>query len=123
MLKAARNVQAALPASRDEVYVIVGVDRETVVDAELRDHELVYPVSIDGDGTVRPARGAEKTYCIREEQGALPTNRTLAEAVETVLAPGSIRLLPDRERSGGVAEGKGLRSNVLQFVEPCAHTV
>jgi pimeloyl-ACP methyl ester carboxylesterase len=100
MLTRARYVQAGLPGAYDELYLIVGVDQETVIGAELQEGEFVYRVSTDGDGTVPRISamldGARKTWFVADEHGALPNNRKLAEAVGSILATGTTAILPDR---------------------------
>jgi pimeloyl-ACP methyl ester carboxylesterase len=100
MLTAAKAVQRDLPTAYDELYLIAGINRETVVDAVVQNDEFVYTTSMDGDGTV-PLKlaliaTAKATYFIEEDHGSLPNNETVAQAVDSILATGQTTLLPDR---------------------------
>ncbi len=133
MLRRAREVQAALPAAHDDLYLVVGVDQKTVISADVQDGEFVYRVSTDGDGTVprisAMIEGARRTFYIADEHGALPNNRKLAEAVGSILATGTTDLLPDRyepqrapasalsERSLNVPPYTGLPTRALSMRE------
>jgi pimeloyl-ACP methyl ester carboxylesterase len=100
MLTAGKKVQHDLPTGHDELYLIAGINRETVVDAAVQSDEFVYTTSLDGDGTV-PLQSAliataKRTYYIEEDHGNLPNNQVLAEAVDSILATGQTSVLPDQ---------------------------
>jgi CHAT domain-containing protein/pimeloyl-ACP methyl ester carboxylesterase len=98
LLSAARAVQQSLPPADDRFYLIAGVNQETVVSLRKEGNEFVYDVSYEGDGTV-PLAMAElpgaKTFFVEETHGGLPNNRTVAKAVEDLLAAGTTSVLPN----------------------------
>lgn len=100
LLTEARLVQQQLPTDYQDLVIIAGTSRETVVGATIREGEFVYTITLDGDGTVPlesvRLAGARKIYYIDEEHGSLPNNDRLARAVEAILATGETGLLPDR---------------------------
>jgi CHAT domain-containing protein/pimeloyl-ACP methyl ester carboxylesterase len=101
MLAEALKVQRRLPADYDKLYIIAGVDQETVVDASINDGEFVYTTSLAGDGTV-PLQCAllpsaqDRTYYVVESHGSLPNNSDVARAVDSLLATGETTVLPRR---------------------------
>ena len=94
----ALKTQRQLPAEYGKLYIIAGVDQETVVDATIENEEFVYTTSLAGDGTVPlqcvllPA--AQQTYYVVESHGSLPNNSVVADAVDAILATGETKLLP-----------------------------
>ena len=100
-LAAALKTQRLLPSDYDRLYIIAGVDQETVVDATVKDGEFVYTTSLAGDGTV-PLQCAllssaqDRTYYVGESHGSLPNNSDVARAVDSLLATGSTTVLPTR---------------------------
>ncbi|MEZ5784986.1 MAG: CHAT domain-containing protein [Xanthobacteraceae bacterium] len=100
MLANARKAQQQLPIEYDELYQIVGIDQETIVDARVDGDEFVYSTSLAGDGTV-PLQcallpNAKRTYYVNESHGSLANNGDVARAVDAILAAGETTLLPDR---------------------------
>jgi len=98
MLTAARKTQAQLPVDYDDLVIIAGIDRETVVDAKVENHEFVYTKSGAGDGTV-PLQcvrlpSAKHTYYVAEEHGSLPNNGDVERAIDAILSRGETDLLP-----------------------------
>ncbi|MGB8528477.1 MAG: alpha/beta fold hydrolase [Rhodoplanes sp.] len=100
MLADAQKVQQQLPIDYDDLYQIIGIDRETVVDARVEGDEFVYTTSLAGDGTVplecALLSKAKRTYYVNESHGSLANNSDVARAVDAILAAGETKILPDR---------------------------
>jgi CHAT domain-containing protein len=99
ILKNALKVQRLLPTEYDRLYLIAGVNQDTVVDAKIENDEFVYTQSNAGDGTVPLACAllpAAKTYYVAESHGSLPNNGDVARAVDSILATGKTAALPDK---------------------------
>jgi CHAT domain-containing protein/pimeloyl-ACP methyl ester carboxylesterase len=99
-LVAALKTQRQLPTEYDELYIIAGVDQETVVDASAANGEFVYTTSAAGDGTV-PLRcvllpSAKRTYYVVDSHGSLPNNADVERAVDAILATGETSVLPTK---------------------------
>lgn len=109
MLDAAKQAQASLPMHYDGLTQIIGVNRETVVDAKPDSSEFVYTTSLAGDGTV-PVQLAQLpdvgTYFVEESHGSLPNNKLVAEAVSSILATGETSRL---ERSWAPSRAAPMR--------------
>ncbi|NKK96934.1 CHAT domain-containing protein [Rhizobium leguminosarum] len=95
LLTKAHDVQSALPTGKDAekgIIQIIGINKETVVGATIKDGEFVYVLSDDGDGTVplvcATLADAAGTYFIEEEHGSLPNNAQVARAVQSIIATG-----------------------------------
>jgi CHAT domain-containing protein/pimeloyl-ACP methyl ester carboxylesterase len=94
----ALKTQRQLPTEYGKLYIIAGIDQETVVDATIKNDEFVYTTSPAGDGTVPlqcvllPA--AQETYYVVESHGSLPNNSVVADAVDSILSTGTTKLLP-----------------------------
>src|SRR5262249_12282210 len=106
-LASALKTQRQLPVDYDDLFIIAGVDQETVVDATIKDGEFVYTTSLDGDGTVPlPCvllPSAQQTYFVAESHGSLPNNDSVERAVDALLATGKTDVLPttrERRRAG-----------------------
>ena len=112
LLDAVAGVRAGLSAGGENVFMIAGVDIQTVVGMRMApdNKEFEYLMSADGDGTVplEFARlpGAARTYYAVEKHGSLANNRTVTRAVIDLLARGTTTVLPDswtRTRSTPIA--------------------
>lgn len=116
-LAAAKRVQAQLPTSHAEgIVLIAGVEQDTAVAARVADGEFEYDISTAGDGTV-PLAFAQlpgaKTYFVEEEHGQLPSNDTVAAAVDNILMTGSTTLLPESWTPRRVAAPRRVRDGQL----------
>src|SRR5262245_43566424 len=83
-LAAALKTQRQLPTDYDELYIVAGVDQETVVDAAVTNNEFTYTTSLAGDGTV-PLQcvllpSAKQTYYVAESHGSMPNNADVERA-------------------------------------------
>jgi pimeloyl-ACP methyl ester carboxylesterase len=133
-LTAALKTQRLLPTDYDDLYVIAGVDQETVVDATVTNDEFTYTTSLAGDGTV-PLQcvllpSARRTYYVAESHGSLPNNAEVERAVDAILATGETSVLPTkyearragpmrvlRERDLAVQPYQGNRGRALSITE------
>ncbi len=100
LLSAARGVKARLAPARSGVYLIAGVDHETIVDARPHaDGHFAFELSRSGDGTVplscAELAGAETFYC-RTAHDRMGLDPELALAVVDLLRTGHTRRYPDR---------------------------
>jgi CHAT domain-containing protein len=117
-LAAALKTQRELPTDYDKLYIIAGVDQETVVDASVANDEFVYTTSTAGDGTV-PLKcvllpSAKQIYYIAESHGSLPNNATVERAVDAILATGETSLLPTRYQERRAAPLRTVRERDLE---------
>jgi hypothetical protein len=117
MLTASAKVQKRLPTDYSELYIIAGVNQETVVDARVEDDEFVYTTSLAGDGTV-PLQcvllpSAKRTYFVEEEHGSLPNNNDVARAVDSIIATGATALLPTEQRQRRAEQVREVRERAL----------
>lgn len=91
--------QTLLPTDYDDLFVIAGIDQQTVVGARIDGDEFLYTSSSAGDGTVplQSARlpSAKQTYYVAESHGSLPNNERVRRAVESILARGETTSLPN----------------------------
>ncbi len=115
-LAGARAVQEALLDQGDNLFLIAGVNQDTVTGARRTGDEFEYERSKAGDGTVPlsfcllPAI-AERTYYVEEGHGSLPNNGLVEKAVCELLDRGRTELLPQQppaQRTAGrwVSEGE-----------------
>lgn len=94
------SVRDTLADGGENVYMIAGVDQETVTAVRhTADHsEFEYVVTRDGDGTVpldlALLPGAARTWYVVEKHGSLANNRIVAAAVADILARGDTSQLP-----------------------------
>jgi hypothetical protein len=51
-LAAVLKTDRELPSDYDQLYIVAGVDQETIVSASVANDEFVYTTSAAGDGTV-----------------------------------------------------------------------
>jgi len=117
-LAAALKTQRELPTDYDQLYIIAGVDQETVVDAAVASNEFVYTTSAVGDGTV-PLQcvllpTAKQIYYIAESHGSLPNNATVERAVDAILATGQTSLLPTTYQARRAAPLRTVRERDLE---------
>ena len=95
-LTAARKIQLSLSTGHESLTLIAGINKETIVDAELVGDKFLYTLSAAGDGTV-PLRSARMdgvtTYYVEEEHGSLPSNAMVADAVGDLINKGSTSVL------------------------------
>ena len=100
LLDEVAGVRAALADGGENVYMIAGVDQETVTGMRLNADgtEFEYLVTRDGDGTVpldfALLPGAARTWYVVEKHGSLANNRIVAAAVADILARGDTSQLP-----------------------------
>src|SRR5262245_35969147 len=99
-LAAALKTQRQLPTDYDELYIVAGVDQETVVEAAVTNNEFTYTTSLAGDGTV-PLQcvllpSAKQTYYVAESHGSMPNNADVERAVDAILATGETSVLPTK---------------------------
>lgn len=112
LLKRAKAVQKALPTGKSSpkgIFQIIGINQQTVVEANIVGAEFAYTMTNEGDGTVpmvcATLSDAEGTYYVEEEHGSLPNNATVAKAVQSLIATGKTSELPTeitRRRSAQV---------------------
>lgn len=95
-LTAAPEVHDALAAGRNRFILIAGINQETIVSVRRDGDELLYGLSLEGDGTV-PLAFAQlanvTTYFVEEEHGSLPNNSAVQRAVIDLLETGRTSVL------------------------------
>ncbi|MDJ0837244.1 MAG: CHAT domain-containing protein [Acidobacteriota bacterium] len=97
VLAAAPGVQAALPQPDERFRLIMGVNRETVVNMTAVDGAFRFETSMEGDGTVPNFLSkcpGLPTYYVEESHGSLANNRKVAKAVIELLESGKTSVLP-----------------------------
>lgn len=102
ILRDTPKVQQSLATGDERMFMIAGVDQQTVVGIRLPDDgkkEFLYEMSPEGDGTVPLAfarlPGVRATYYISESHGSLPNNALVASAVIELLEKDATKLLAD----------------------------
>jgi CHAT domain-containing protein/pimeloyl-ACP methyl ester carboxylesterase len=116
-LAAALKTDRELPTDYDQLYIIAGVDQETVVNASVANDEFVYTTSTVGDGTV-PLQcvllpTAQKIYYVAESHGSLPNNADVERAVDAILATGETSILQTAYQARRTAPLRTLRERDL----------
>ncbi|MDX1433952.1 MAG: alpha/beta fold hydrolase, partial [Gammaproteobacteria bacterium] len=96
ILASTPDFHAELAPGADNVTLIAGVNRETIVGVRREGEEFVFATSYAGDGTV-PLEfalldGAE-TYYVEETHGSLPNNGDVARAVIDLIETGATSVL------------------------------
>ncbi len=100
LLNDVAGVRASLADGGENVYMIAGVEQETVTGMRLNEDgsEFEYVITRDGDGTVpidfALLPGAVRTWYVVEKHGSLANNRIVAAAVADILARGDTAQLP-----------------------------
>ncbi|CAN5629589.1 hypothetical protein BH23GEM10_BH23GEM10_00010 [soil metagenome] len=151
VLRDAPDVQRSLASGNDRMFMIAGVDQETVVGIRLPEtgKEFHYEISRDGDGTV-PLQlallpGVKATYYVAETHGSLPNNGAVGTAVldllekdstqalptghERTTERGAIKIVPESQlrvepyegKRGGALSQRELRELIEEVAAPHAH--
>lgn len=100
LLEQVAAIRATLADGGENVYMIAGVDQETVTGMRPNGDgsEFEYIITRDGDGTVpldfALLPGAVRTWYVVEKHGSLANNRIVAAAVADILARGETSQLP-----------------------------
>lgn len=100
LLDAVAAMRAGLADGGENVYMIAGVDQDTVTGMRARSDgkEFEYEMTRNGDGTVpldfALLPGAARTYYVAEKHGSLANSRVVARAVADLLARGETNALP-----------------------------
>ena len=151
LLRAAPDVQRALAAGDERMFMIAGVDQETVVGIRVPEtgKEFHYELSRDGDGTVpldfALLPGVRATYYVAESHGSLPNNgivgtavldllekestQALASSHERTTERGAIVVVPESQlrvepyegKRGGALSQRELRELIEEVAAPDAH--
>lgn len=151
LLRAAPDVQRALAAGDERMFMIAGVDQETVVGIRVPEtgKEFHYEMSRDGDGTVpldfALLPGVRATYYVAESHGSLPNNgivgtavldllekestQALASSHERTTERGAIVVVPESQlrvepyegKRGGALSQRELRELIEEVAAPDAH--
>jgi hypothetical protein len=116
-LAVALRTDRELPTDYDQLYIIAGVDDETVVNASVASDEFVYTISAAGDGTV-PLQcvvlpTAQKIYYVAESHGSLPNNADVERPVDAILATGETSILPTTYQARRAVPPRTLREGDL----------
>jgi len=118
--QSARKVQMALAPGDERFTLIAGVNHETIVNVRKVGNEFEYDLSGEGDGTVALSLAelpGAKTYFIDESHGSLPNNRTVAKAVDDILATGTTQELPDQWRPSRAGVTRMLKDRDYEEIE------
>ncbi len=102
ILRDTPKVQQSLAPGDERMFMIAGVDQETVVGIRLPEDgskQFLYELSPEGDGTVPLAfarlPGVHSTYYVSESHGSMPNNAIVANAVLDLLEKDSTKGLAD----------------------------
>jgi CHAT domain-containing protein/pimeloyl-ACP methyl ester carboxylesterase len=102
ILRETPKVQQSLAVGDERMFMIAGVDQQTVVGVRLPDDgtkEFLYEMSPEGDGTVPLAfarlPGVAATYYISETHGSMPNNAIVANAVIDLLEKDATKVIAD----------------------------